>query len=218
MAPTAPPTNPLKITLITKFKQSIQTIPSLPEPNHPFRPLTPAMTIIAPLPAPPQHPAMTSSESVDGTRAAVRVRAAMRAGVCALLALVALLPRAFTTFAGVTYCPRRREVSPCTCLWGVDSPATLQLFCEKVGSYKEVFAALGGRFPPGTPAHISVAHSNVTDLNEAEVRIADLGLQVSKLMLNYNNLRQGFSRSFCAFVFFFCRCCVCLLCSSNVGC
>lgn len=88
---------------------------------------------------------------------------------------------------GTSYnCVVRKDISPCTCRMEPGKGA-IQVTCERMTSFAQVVEALTDRFPPEQEISLKISYSELDDLTNYS--ISDLGLTVTNLKLNHDNLR-----------------------------
>ncbi|CAF4753293.1 unnamed protein product [Pieris macdunnoughi] len=85
------------------------------------------------------------------------------------------------------HCALRREISPCTCR-REDAAGAVLVLCQRISSYRDVARALTDKFSPDTKIGLDISHSRLPDFADHTFR--DLGLSMTKLKLNFDNLSE----------------------------
>lgn len=88
------------------------------------------------------------------------------------------------------HCAMRREISPCTCRREDSETGAIHVVCQRIKTYEEIARALTNKFSPVTKIGLDISYSQLPDFNAHSFR--ELGLSITKLKLNYDNLRQVF--------------------------
>lgn len=107
------------------------------------------------------------------------------------LALAAALLSALADQLGASaslHCAMRREISPCTCRREDTSTGAILVLCHRIGAYQEIAEALTNKFSPETKIGLEISYSQLSDVAGHSFR--ELGLSITKLKLNNDNLRQ----------------------------
>ncbi|KAJ9592527.1 hypothetical protein L9F63_015800 [Diploptera punctata] len=90
------------------------------------------------------------------------------------------------TVGASLHCSVRREISPCTCRLQEPTSNTILVACERMSSFTQVVDALRDKFPPDTDIALRIAYSHLDDFTNHSFQ--ELGLAVTKLKLNHDNL------------------------------
>jgi hypothetical protein len=91
------------------------------------------------------------------------------------------------TVGASLHCSVRREISPCTCRVQEPNSNTILVACERMTSFTQVLDALRDKFAPDVDISLRIAYSRLEDFMNHTFQ--DLGLAVTNLKLNHNNLR-----------------------------
>ncbi|XP_063393736.1 leucine-rich repeat-containing G-protein coupled receptor 4 [Cydia fagiglandana] len=86
------------------------------------------------------------------------------------------------------HCAMRREISPCTCRREDSNTGAILVLCHRIKAYEEIAKALTNKFSPETKIGLDISHSQLPDIADHSFR--ELGLSITKLKLNNDNLRQ----------------------------
>lgn len=87
------------------------------------------------------------------------------------------------------HCAMRREISPCTCRREeTPSTGTILVVCQRITAYEQIARALSEKFTPETKISLEISYSQLPDLGKHSFR--ELGLSITKLKLNFDELRQ----------------------------
>lgn len=86
------------------------------------------------------------------------------------------------------HCAMRREISPCTCRREDTGTGAILVVCQKINTYQEIARALTDKFSPETKIGLDISYSQLPDFAEHSFR--ELGLSITRLKLNFDNLRQ----------------------------
>ncbi|XP_039763626.1 leucine-rich repeat and death domain-containing protein 1 [Pararge aegeria] len=100
----------------------------------------------------------------------------------ALLCALAGHPGAGASF----HCAMRREISPCTCRRDDHGTGAILVICQRISTYEDVARALTSKFSPETKIGLDVSYSQLPDFADHSFR--ELGLSITRLKLNYDNL------------------------------
>ncbi|XP_059055316.1 leucine-rich repeat protein SHOC-2 [Achroia grisella] len=84
------------------------------------------------------------------------------------------------------HCAMRREISPCTCRQG-DNGAIV-VICQRINAYEDIARALTSKFSPETKISLDISYSQLPDFDDHSFR--ELGLSITKLKLNFDNLSE----------------------------
>ncbi len=85
------------------------------------------------------------------------------------------------------HCSVRREISPCTCAPHDYATDTIDVNCEGVGSFNQVFDALQNKLNPELNIWLKITHSQLEDLETRT--FGDMNIKIKNLKLNYDQLR-----------------------------
>lgn len=107
-------------------------------------------------------------------------------GLAALAILV--LSATVAPISATVHCAMRREISPCTCRREEPSTGAILVLCQRLSGYDQVARALTGKFGSDTKISLEVSFSRLPELGAQS--FVDLGLSITKLKLNFNELRQ----------------------------
>ncbi|CAH2034491.1 unnamed protein product, partial [Iphiclides podalirius] len=91
------------------------------------------------------------------------------------------------------HCAMRREISPCTCRREDTGTGGVLVVCQRISTYGEIAAALANKFSPETKIGLDISYSQLPDFGQHSFR--ELGLSITRLKLNFDNLRQVVFRS-----------------------
>ncbi|KAL4717447.1 hypothetical protein ACJJTC_000596 [Scirpophaga incertulas] len=86
------------------------------------------------------------------------------------------------------HCAMRRELSPCTCRREDKGTGVILVVCQKINAYEDIAKALTNKFSQETKIGLDISYSNLPDIAEHSFR--DLGLSITKLKLNFDNLSE----------------------------
>lgn len=86
------------------------------------------------------------------------------------------------------HCAMRREISPCTCRREETTTGNIQVVCQRVNTYEDIARALTSKFSPETKIGLEISYSQMPDFTDHSFK--ELGLSITKLKLNFDNLRQ----------------------------
>ncbi|XP_045510407.1 leucine-rich repeat-containing G-protein coupled receptor 4-like isoform X1 [Colias croceus] len=105
------------------------------------------------------------------------------------LAAVALCALSSRPGAGASlHCAMRREISPCTCRREDNGTGAIVVVCKSISTYEEIARALTDKFNPETKIVLEVANSQLPDFADHTFR--ELGLSITRLKLNFDNLSE----------------------------
>lgn len=90
------------------------------------------------------------------------------------------------------HCAMRREISPCTCRREDTGTGAVLVVCQRINAYEEIARALTNKFSPETKIGLDISYSQLPDFAEHSFR--ELGLSITRLKLNFDNLRQVVSQ------------------------
>lgn len=103
------------------------------------------------------------------------------------LAAVLLCSLAGQLGAGASlHCAMRREISPCTCRREDAGTGSILVVCQRINAYEEIAKALTNKFSPETKIGLDISYSQLPDFADHSFR--ELGLSITRLKLNYDNL------------------------------
>ena len=91
------------------------------------------------------------------------------------------------TVGASLHCSVRREISPCTCRVQEPHSNTILVACERMTSFTQVVDALRGKFASDVEISLRIAYSRLDDFTNHTFQ--ELGLAVTNLKLNHDNLR-----------------------------
>ncbi|KAG7313187.1 hypothetical protein JYU34_000282 [Plutella xylostella] len=103
-------------------------------------------------------------------------------------ALCAALLCALVGVGASLHCAMRREISPCTCRREDTGTGAIHVVCQRINTYQEIAAALANKFSPKTKIGLDISYSQLPDFGAHSFR--DLGLSITRLKLNYDNLSE----------------------------
>ncbi|XP_075991414.1 leucine-rich repeat-containing larval translucida [Anticarsia gemmatalis] len=86
------------------------------------------------------------------------------------------------------HCAMRREISPCTCRREDAGTGAIHVVCQRINAFEEIARALTNKFSPETKIGLDICYSQLPDL--AEHSIKELGLSITRLKLNFDNLSE----------------------------
>ncbi|XP_023946364.2 leucine-rich repeat-containing G-protein coupled receptor 4 [Bicyclus anynana] len=84
------------------------------------------------------------------------------------------------------HCAMRREISPCTCRRDDVGTGAILVICQRISTYEDIARALTSKFSPETKIGLDISYSQLPDFSDHSFR--ELGLSITKLKLNYDNL------------------------------
>lgn len=136
------------------------------------------------------EPALRPRQYCAQPRPAHTMIARTHALAAALLCALASQLRAGASF----HCAMRREISPCTCRREDKGTGAILVVCQRINSYEDIARALTNKFSPETKIGLDISYSNLPDFTEHSFR--ELGLSITRLKLNFDNLRQVYKQYF----------------------
>lgn len=86
------------------------------------------------------------------------------------------------------HCAMRREISPCTCRREETGTGAILVVCQRINAFDEIAVALTDKFSPETKIGLDISYSQLPDFSDRSFR--ELGLSITRLKLNFDNLRQ----------------------------
>ncbi|KPI96118.1 hypothetical protein RR46_06852 [Papilio xuthus] len=86
------------------------------------------------------------------------------------------------------HCAMRREISPCTCRREDSGTGAVVVVCQRIATYQDIARALANKFSPETKIGLDISYSQLPDFEQHSFR--ELGLSITRLKLNFDNLRQ----------------------------
>lgn len=86
------------------------------------------------------------------------------------------------------HCAMRREISPCTCRREETGTGAILVVCQRINAYGDIARALTNKFSPETKIGLDISYSQLPDFQDHSFR--ELGLSITRLKLNFDNLRQ----------------------------
>ncbi|CAH0716083.1 unnamed protein product, partial [Brenthis ino] len=107
------------------------------------------------------------------------------------LALVIALLNALAGRPGVhasLHCAMRREISPCTCRREDLGTGAILVICQRISTYEDIARALTNKFSPETKIGLDISYSQLPDFADHSFR--ELGLSITRLKLNFDNLSE----------------------------
>ncbi|XP_050683294.1 chaoptin [Leptidea sinapis] len=107
------------------------------------------------------------------------------------LALVTVSLWALASHSGAgasLHCAMRREISPCTCRREDTGTGIIIVICQRIDTYQDIANALTKKFSPETKISLDISNCQLPDFEDHSIR--DLGLSITRLKLNFDNLRQ----------------------------
>lgn len=85
------------------------------------------------------------------------------------------------------HCSMRPEISPCSCAPHNILNNTINVTCDGLESFNQVFDSLHNKFPNGEKI---ILHITKSQLNDMETRaFKDMNMHISRLYLNFDDLR-----------------------------
>ncbi|XP_026730575.1 leucine-rich repeat and death domain-containing protein 1 [Trichoplusia ni] len=84
------------------------------------------------------------------------------------------------------HCAMRREISPCTCRREDAGTGAILVVCQRISAYEEIARALTNKFSPETKIGLDISYSQLPDFSEHSIK--ELGLSITRLKLNFDNL------------------------------
>lgn len=93
--------------------------------------------------------------------------------------------------SGSLHCAMRREISPCTCRREEAGSGAIHVVCQRINNYEEIAKALTNKFSPMTKIGLDISYSQLPDFSTHSLR--ELGLKITRLKLNFDNLRQVYN-------------------------
>jgi len=96
------------------------------------------------------------------------------------------------TVGASLHCSVRREISPCTCRLQEPHSNTIHVTCERMTSFTQVVDALRGKFASDVEISLKIAYSRLDDFTNHTFQ--ELGLAVTNLKLNHDNLRWAYNK------------------------
>ncbi|CAG9558370.1 unnamed protein product [Danaus chrysippus] len=107
------------------------------------------------------------------------------------LVIAAALLCAFAGHLGAgasLHCAMRREISPCTCRREDIGTGAILVICQRISTYEDIAKALTNKFSPETKIGLDISNSELPDFADHSFR--ELGLSITKLKLNFDNLSE----------------------------
>lgn len=86
------------------------------------------------------------------------------------------------------HCAMRREISPCTCRREDAGTGAILVVCQRISAYEEIARALTNKFSPETKIGLDISYSQLPDFSEHSIK--ELGLSITRLKLNFDNLSE----------------------------
>lgn len=86
------------------------------------------------------------------------------------------------------HCAMRREISPCTCRREDAGTGAILVVCQRINAYEEIARALTNKFSPETKIGLDISYSQLPDFSEHSIK--ELGLSITRLKLNFDNLSE----------------------------
>ncbi|KAG6452311.1 carboxypeptidase N subunit 2 [Manduca sexta] len=86
------------------------------------------------------------------------------------------------------HCAMRREISPCTCRREDTGTGAILVVCQRINAYEEITRALANKFSPETKIGLDISYSQLPDFADHSFR--ELGLSITRLKLNFDNLSE----------------------------
>ncbi|CAK1554943.1 unnamed protein product [Leptosia nina] len=107
----------------------------------------------------------------------------------ALAIAVSLCALASHPGAGASlHCAMRREISPCTCRREDSGTGAVLVICQRISTYQDIARALTNKFSPETKIGLDISYSQLPDFADHTFR--ELGLSITRLKLNFDNLSE----------------------------
>ncbi|XP_046977198.1 leucine-rich repeat-containing G-protein coupled receptor 4 [Vanessa cardui] len=86
------------------------------------------------------------------------------------------------------HCAMRREISPCTCRREDVGTGAILVICQRINTYEDIARALTNKFSPETKIGLDISYSQLPDFADHSFR--ELGLSITRLKLNFDNLSE----------------------------
>ncbi|XP_049884639.1 leucine-rich repeat-containing G-protein coupled receptor 4 [Pectinophora gossypiella] len=86
------------------------------------------------------------------------------------------------------HCAMRREISPCTCRREETGTGAILVVCQRITAYEDIARALTNKFSPETKIGLDISYSQLPDFADHSFR--ELGLSITRLKLNFDNLSE----------------------------